>query len=88
MRHRVIRRRILLPLLALLVWWLPEGSVAQGPPQADKTPDITLWQAAGVVRLARPADAPPLSLPDLSGHVVDLRQLRGQVVLVYFWATW
>ena len=75
-------------LLALLVWWLPEVSVAQDPPQAGKTPDSTLWRAAGIVRLARPADPPPLILPDLSGHLVDLRQLRGQVVLVYFWATW
>jgi peroxiredoxin len=34
---------------------------------------------------ARP---PALSLPDLDGRTVSLAGLRGQVVLVYFWATW
>ena len=88
MRDRVTGRRTLALLLALLVWCLPEVSVAQKGPQADKTPDLALWNAAGVVRVSRPADPPPLALLDLSGHLVDLRHFRGQVVLVYFWATW
>jgi thiol-disulfide isomerase/thioredoxin len=27
-------------------------------------------------------------LPDLAGHTVDLRGLKGKVVVVNFWATW
>ncbi|HEU5048369.1 MAG TPA: TlpA disulfide reductase family protein [Rickettsiales bacterium] len=33
-------------------------------------------------------EAPALAGQDLSGHTVDLGKLRGQVVLVHFWATW
>jgi cytochrome c biogenesis protein CcmG/thiol:disulfide interchange protein DsbE len=32
--------------------------------------------------------APPLAGPTIDGHVVDLRQYRGQVVLVNVWASW
>ena len=88
MREQLTRRRTLALMLAWLAWGLPATSGAQTPPQANMTPDAALWRAAGIVRLARPADPPPLALSDLSGRLVDLRQLRGQLVLVYFWATW
>ena len=35
-----------------------------------------------------PKPAPAFSLPDLTGHTWDLADLRGKVVLVFFWATW
>lgn len=35
-----------------------------------------------------PIDAPALVLPDLSDVSRDLKDYRGQVVLVNFWATW
>jgi len=58
------------------------------PAQGGPSVEPALWRAAGVVRLPNPAPAPPLSLRDLSGELVELRGLRGRVVMVYFWATW
>lgn len=41
----------------------------------------------GVIRFT-PYEAPPLRLADMDGKVTDLRQWRGQWVLVHFWAAW
>ena len=35
-----------------------------------------------------PKPAPAFGLPDLSGHTRSLAELRGKVVLLFFWATW
>jgi hypothetical protein len=36
----------------------------------------------------KPLQAPEFSLEDLQGKMVDIREYRGQVVLLNFWATW
>jgi peroxiredoxin len=41
-----------------------------------------------VSRPAEPIAASDLELPDLSGRPVRLRDFRGRVVLLNFWATW
>jgi thiol-disulfide isomerase/thioredoxin len=46
-------------------------------------------RSAELLRPVRAGDlAPPISLPGLDGSRSDLAALRGQVVLVDFWATW
>jgi cytochrome oxidase Cu insertion factor (SCO1/SenC/PrrC family) len=35
-----------------------------------------------------PKPAPAFALPGLDGKVTRLTDLRGKVVLVFFWATW
>jgi len=35
-----------------------------------------------------PAEAPHFIVNDINGHTVDLQQLRGQTVVINFWATW
>ncbi len=35
-----------------------------------------------------PKPAPAFALPSLDGRTVRLEELRGKLVLVFFWATW
>jgi cytochrome oxidase Cu insertion factor (SCO1/SenC/PrrC family) len=51
--------------------------------QAD--PDFA---SMGVTPYHPPKPAPALVLPDLQGKTVRLADLKGKVVLVFFWATW
>jgi hypothetical protein len=35
-----------------------------------------------------PKPAPAWALPDLGGHTHRLDEMRGKVVMLFFWATW
>lgn len=67
----------LLPALALA------ASTAAGAavPAAD-------FDAAGVQAFEQPRSAPEFALPDLEGGSVRLADLRGKVVMLFFWTTW
>lgn len=46
------------------------------------------FASMGVSPYDPPKPAPALALPDLQGKTVRLADLKGKVVLVFFWATW
>jgi len=57
------------------------GGAAAAPDSLD-----TLMREFGVGPLS--GDPSPVALPDLAGQLVTLEGQRGQVVMLYFWATW
>ncbi len=52
---------------------------------AAAPPDFASVQ---VDRLDPPKPAPAFELPDLAGGTQRLADLRGKVVMLFFWATW
>ena len=45
------------------------------------------WQEFGLTRIG-PSSAPDFTLEDVSGKKVSLKDLKGKVVVLNFWATW
>ena len=54
----------------------------------DPRVPAALWTALGVAQATPATEAPAFALPDLSGRLIRLANLRGRIVLLYFWATW
>ncbi len=75
---------LLLPLAGLIL-------SNQDFPQRQKTPVTTeddLLTKLSIERMDKKTSAPDFTLKDLSGETVRLRDLRGKVVFLNFWATW
>ncbi len=52
-------------------------------------PDQAWAQGANIFQsYAKPLPLPDFSLEDLSGKMVQIKDYRGKVILLYFWATW
>lgn len=67
-------------LLALTVSLLLAGGMAQAGEH--------YWKALGIERPSRETFGADFTLPDLNGRKVRLKDFRGQVVFLNFWATW
>lgn len=72
-----------LKLLMALIWAGILGT--QGP---DLLPNQSEAAQSIFHSYAKPLQAPEFSLEDLQGKRVNLRDHRGQVILINFWATW
>jgi cytochrome oxidase Cu insertion factor (SCO1/SenC/PrrC family) len=67
-------------LVAVVAAALLAAAVAAAAP-----PDFASLQ---VQRFDPPKPAPAFELPDLAGATQRLEDLRGKVVMLFFWATW
>ncbi len=96
-----LRRLPMIILAALLV--IPTGCLAPGEQMVNVSPEATAsladpTSAVEIVTATPTADlrvapvtgarAPDFTLTDLNGSEVSLSGLRGQAVLLNFWATW
>lgn len=70
---------ILLIIFGILAILSPKGFL-----YATKDP----LSAAGVQKIKVRISAPEFAIEDLDGRTVALKDFRGKVVLVQFWATW
>ena len=61
------------------------GHEQLGTPKGDVR---SLLEALSIGIPAQPVAAPAFSLPDLDRTLVRLTDLRGRIVMLYFWATW
>jgi cytochrome oxidase Cu insertion factor (SCO1/SenC/PrrC family) len=57
-------------------------------PREKPPPPAPNWAALDAQAYDSPKPAPAFALPDPDGKVTRLEDLRGKVVLLFFWATW
>jgi len=69
------RLSMLVFFLAIFMLWTPPVVVAQ-------------FSEAGVQKLRVAVDAPDFTLKEIGGGKVSLKELRGKIILLNFFATW
>lgn len=85
-----MRRHVGVFLSATLCLWMLASSVdaffhkKEAPPQ----PREDYFKKLGIEKSEKRILAPDFTLEDLSGKSVSLKDLRGKVIFLNFWATW
>ncbi len=77
----VIGGVILLGVLSSFLLW-------QERARAGEDPNEDLYSSLGIVRITSPVEAWDFTLEDLQGSPVSLKDFRGKLVFLNFWATW
>jgi len=70
-------QRLLMVIFFLLIFLLGNASVVTAQ-----------FSEAGVQKLRVAVDAPDFTLKELSGGKISLKELRGKIILLNFFATW
>ncbi|HSF29592.1 MAG TPA: TlpA disulfide reductase family protein [Candidatus Tectomicrobia bacterium] len=78
----IVRNHLALPLKP------PEGAPPRAPAAVSSTGLDSLFAALGIHRPAEPSEAPDFTLTTLQGRPAQLREFKGKLVLLNFWATW
>ena len=64
------------------------GAGVLGMPSPELTGNQSQAAQSIFQSYAKPLRGPEFSLEDLQGKTVDIRDYRGRVILLNFWATW
>lgn len=59
-----------------------------GGTKAEEKTYENLYTSLGIQRISPPVEAPDFTLQSLQGSRVNLKDFRGKVVFLNFWATW
>ena len=70
-------RRLLMILFSLVIFILANTSIATAQ-----------FTEAGVQKLRVAVDAPDFTLKEIGGGKISLKELRGKIILLNFFATW
>jgi len=70
-------RRLLMAVLLVMIFMLWNTPIASAQ-----------FTEAGVEKLRVAVDAPDLTLKELGGGKISLKELRGKIILLNFFATW
>lgn len=71
--------------------WVVIGFVgmALAIPLGVRGPNLAWAQGANIFQsYTKPLPLPDFSLEDLSGKMIQIKDYRGKVLLLHFWATW